>query len=147
MTRQKRDILTYNGRTYALNHNVFKSYFTANPERTPKKVGFESDLLRGYYSEFKIVDGQLIAVDIRVNIDFDRESGNMISKSVIEEAFPDAKICEWFSGTLILYSSPPDNNGEYHYLRMEIANGNLEEVLPISYQEYLDFDDTGYGYY
>jgi hypothetical protein len=146
MTLQRRDILIYHERKYHLNLDIFRSYFEENPDRKPQKIGFDSNLHRGYFSEFRIIDDQLIAVDIRVHFDFDKETGDLLSKSVIEDALPNLRVCSWFSGTLLLFSTPSETNDEDTYLKMEITKGKVEEVVTLSSEEYDDFGNHAYDY-
>lgn len=147
MSLQRRDILIYNEKEYKLNLDIFNSYFKENPKKKPKKIGFDSNLHRGYFSEFRIVDNKLIAVDIRINFDFDKETGDLLSKSVIEDVLSNLRVCEWFSGTLILFSVPTETNDEYDYRRIKILNGIVEISEPISSQEYRDLGNPAYDYF
>ncbi len=147
MTLQRRDILNYKEKKYALNCDIFKSYFEVNPNRKPKNAVSITSLHRGYFSEFKIVDNQLIAVDISIIYDFDKEKGDLLTKSVIDYALPDQRHCNWFNGTLLMYPIPSDEKDQYDCLKMEIVKGRLEAVKVLSKQEYHDFENHAYDYF
>lgn len=147
MTLQRRDLLTYREKKYLLNRDIFQSYFIENPGLKPQKLGFDSNLHRGYFSEFKIVEEQLMVVDIRVNFDFDRDTGAYLSKSVILDVISNQRACVWFSGTLLMYSTKARANEERECLKMEIDKGRLVEVLCISNQEYDNLGNHAYDYF
>lgn len=143
MTLQRRDVLIFQEKRYALDRDILKSYFEAHPDRKPAKPGFDSTLHRGYFSEFEIKDKQLLVVDLRVNVDFDQESGEMVSASVIESSLPDRAVCEWFSGDLNVFSL----FGEPEYARFRIQEGMVMQVKPLTRQEYDDLGNHAYDYF
>ncbi len=147
MTLQRRDILNYKEKKYALNLDIFKSYFEVKPNRKPKGAVTMTSLRRGYFSEFKIVDYQLIVFDLSIIYDFDKEKGELLTKSVIDYALPNQRVCSWFSGTLLLSSTSSKPNHEYEYLKMEIIKGRLEEIKVLSEQEYHDSGNHAYDYF
>lgn len=142
MTLQRRDVLMYQEKRYALDRDILKSYFEAHPDRKPAKTGFDSTLHRGYFSEFEIKDKQLFVVDLSVNTDFDNNTGEDISTSVMDSALPDQTACNWFSGDLILFSLSDSPK----YLRLKIQEGILDKVEVLTKQEYDDLGNHAYDY-
>lgn len=145
MTLQRRDVLIYNGKKYALNCDILKPYFEANPNKKPKKIGFDSSLHRGYFSEFEIINNRLLAIDLRVIVDFDQETEEEISKSVIKSALSDFSICNWYTGTLILFSLSSDIENEY--LSIQIKDGTVITVETLSMEEYHNLGNNAYDYF
>lgn len=143
MTLQRRDVLMYQEKQYALDRDILKSYFEAHPDRKPVKPGFDSTLHRGYFSEFQIKDKQLFVVDLRVNVDFNQESGEMISASVMESSLPDLTVCTWFSGDLNVFSI--DENPVY--LKFTIQKGKVIDVETLTEDEYDRLGNHAYDYF
>ena len=147
MSLQKRDILLYNDERYVLNRDIFKSYFKDNAGKKPKSSGFNSNLLRGYFSEFKINNNQLIATDIRIYVDIDQQNGELISKSVIDEVLPDNRFCNWFTGVLILFLLQHDSIQPSNYLKINITEGKLQDVRSLTEQEFAAIGNIVNDYY
>ena len=147
MTLQRRDILWYEGKQYALNQDILKEYFELHPERKPPKIGFDTSLYRGYLSEFEIIDNQLCVRDISIIADIDPDTGEEIRKSVIASALPDHKVCKWFSGILILFSFSRRKKSKNVYLKMNISEGLLASTKTLSEQEYKDLGNAAYDYF
>ena len=143
MTLQRRDILTYHHERYALNCDILKSYFAAHPALKPEKTGFDSSLHRGYFSEYEIIDHKLLVVDIRVNVDFERSTGKEISKSVIDSALSSGRLCQWFTGDLILFSLSASST----YLRLTIKEGILSKAEALTKQAFDKLGNRGYDYF
>ncbi len=142
MTLQRRDVLLYQEKEYALDRDILKSYFEAHPDRKPAKTGFDSTLHRGYFSEYEIKNDQLYVVDLCVNVGFDREAAEEISTSVMESSLPDQTVCTWFSGDLNVFSL----FGEPEYVRFRIQEGMVVQVELLTKQEYDDLGNHAYDY-
>ena len=143
MTLQRRDILTYNDERYALNCDILKSYFQTHPASEPEKTGFDSNLHRGYFAEFEIIGNQLLVVDVSVMVDLDISTGEEISKSVVESTLSNRRLCQWFSGVLILFSL----SDRPEYLRLKIKEGMVTEMEVLTKQEYNDLGNHAYDYF
>ncbi len=143
MTLQRRDVLVYQDERYALDRDIMKSYFDANPGNKPKKIAFETNLHRGYFSAFEIIDKQLFVVDIRVNVDFDRSTNEIISKSVIESALADRRLCDWYTGELAMYSL----SERPRFLQIHVKAGRVLKIEELTKEGYDDLGNHAYDYF
>lgn len=142
MTLQRRDVLVYQDERFALDRDILKSYFEAHPAKKPEKIAFETNLYRGYYASFEIINRQLLVVDIRVNVDYDENKRDIISKSVLESALADRRLCQWFSGDLMMFSVTTNSR----YLRIYVKEGIVSKVEEITKQAYDSVGNHAFDY-
>lgn len=141
MTIQIKDILVFNGNEYRLNFELLESYFKDHPERRPRSEVRVTALWRGYIATFEIKNDELLVKAVEILTDI-RE---LSTQSALDKAFPDLKKLTWFSGLIRI----DEYRGEYDDERpgsifkfLEIHNGNLVNLLSMTYKELQHFKKT-----
>lgn len=154
-TAQQPDVIVYEGQTYKLHSNPLEGYFAAHPDKRhpsePPEEGsytLSTSLSRGYVATFGFEDGVLVLRDLET-LDlrgWEDDEPKMISS--IDQFFPGAqsRICDWFSGLLVL---PHGELQAYVHLGygsiyevqtlLRIENGEVVDRTNLTYNEYLNY--------
>lgn len=147
MSVQQRDTITYHKKKYALNRDIMKAYFQVHQDKKPEKIGFDSNLLRGYYSEFKVFDQTLFVVDLRVYVGFDGATGKSLSQSVMTSVLSDRRKCKWFTGPLLLDPLSAKTDNKDTWLCIQVFEGMVKEVETLHREEFAERGGYESDYY
>jgi hypothetical protein len=154
-TAQQPDVVVFEGQTYKLHSNPLEDYFVAHPDNPhpsepPEDGPYVSStaLWRGYVATFGFEDGVLVLRGLETLSPRGMEEDEPRMVSSVDRYFPDAqsRICDWFSGLLVL---PHGELRSYVHLGygsiyefqtlLRIRNGQVVDRADFTYDEYLNY--------
>lgn len=154
-TAQQPDVIVFEGQTYKLHSNPLEGYFAAHPDKRhpsepPEDGSYVSStgLWRGYVATFGFEDGVLVLRGFETLNPRGLEDDEPSMVSSLDRYFPDAqsRICDWFSGLLVL---PHGELRSYVHLGygsiyefqtlLRIRNGQAVDRTDFTYDEYLNY--------
>lgn len=154
-TAQQSDVIVFEGQTYNLHSNPLEAYFAAHPEKRHPSEPAEDEpymsstsLWRGYVATFGFEDEMLVLRDLETLNPKGMEHGVPRMLSSINEIFPNAqsRICDWYSGLLIL---PHGELRSYVHLGygsiyefqtlLRIKNGRVVDRADLTFDEYVNY--------
>lgn len=154
-TAQQPDVIVFEGQTYKLHSNPLEDYFAAHPDQRhpsepPEDGPYTSStgLWRGYVATLGFEDGVLVLRGLETLNPRGLQDDEPRMVSSIDRYFPDAqsRICDWFSGLLVL---PHGELRSYVHLGygsiyefqtlLRIRSGQVVDRADFTYDEYLKY--------
>lgn len=150
-TGQIPDRLILNGKTHYINTNPLERFFEKFPKKRIMNSRVSTSCWRGYIATFEISNDKLfISSIITQNYDYDKSQKiwKTIDIDVTTKVFSpgDKRICDWYTGCLILPEGEVVNyvhmgyaSTHERYQLIKIRNGTIVDNSKMTHSEFIEY--------